>query len=62
LYLLPYRLDLNPIELAFSKLKVPLRPIAARTFEQLIQAIRSICDMFIPEECWNYFIKTGYAS
>lgn len=62
LYLPPYSPDLNPIELAFSKLKAHLRRIGARTFEQLIQAIGSICDMFTPDECWNYFIKAGYAS
>lgn len=62
LYLPPYSPDLNPIEMAFSKLKAHLRRIGARTFDQLLQAIGSICDMFTPDECWNYFIKAGYAA
>ena len=61
LYLPPYSPDLNPIEVAFTKLKAHLRSIGARTFDQLPQAIGSICDMFTPEECWNYFIKAGYS-
>ena len=40
--------DLNPIEMAFSKLKAHLRRIGARTFDQLIEAIGDICDLFHP--------------
>lgn len=53
LYLPPYSPDLNPIEMAFSKLEAYLRRIGARTFDQLLHANGSICDMFTPEECWN---------
>lgn len=62
LFLPPYSPDLNPIEMAFSKLKAHLRRIGARTFDQLIDAIGEICDLFTPDECWNYLAAAGYAS
>jgi transposase len=62
LYLPPYSPDLNPIEMAFSKLKSHLRRIGARTFDQLFDAIANICDMFSPNECWNYLKAAGYDS
>jgi transposase len=54
--------DLNPIEMAFSKLKAHLRRIGARTYDALIQALGDICGLFDPEECWNFFKAAGYAS
>jgi len=62
LFLPPYSPDLNPIEMAFSKLKAHLRRIGARTIEQLIEAVGEICTLFSPDECWNYFRTAGYAS
>lgn len=62
LFLPPYSPDLNPIEQAYSKLKAHLRRIGARSYDQLIQAIGNICDLFQPHECWNFFKATGYAS
>ncbi len=62
LFLPPYSPDLNPIEMAFSKLKAHLRRIGARTFDDLIHAIGEICDLFSPAECWNFFKHAGYAS
>jgi transposase len=62
LFLPPYSPDLNPIEMAFSKLKAHLRKAGARTFDALWRAIGSICDLFSPRECWNYLIAAGYAS
>ena len=62
LFLPPYSPDLNPIEMAFAKLKAHLRRIGARTFDQLFEAIGNVCDMFSPGECWNYLFKAGYAS
>ncbi|WP_244283678.1 IS630 family transposase [Pseudovibrio sp. Tun.PSC04-5.I4] len=55
LYLPPYSPDLNPIELAFSKLKAHLRKIGARSFSAVFKAIGEICDLYDPTECWNYF-------
>ncbi|WP_093164993.1 IS630 family transposase [Aliiruegeria lutimaris] len=62
LYLPPYSPDLNPIEQAFSKLKAHLRRIGARTFSGFFNAIGEVCDLFSPQECWNYFQAAGYAS
>jgi transposase len=62
LFLPAYSPDLNPIEQAFSKLKAHLRKIGARTVEALWQAIGAICDLFTPQECWNYLKAAGYAS
>jgi len=61
LFLPAYSPDLNPIEMAFSKLKAHLRRIGARTYDKLTEAIGSICDLFDPEECWNFLKATGYA-
>ena len=61
LLLPPYSPDLNPIEMAFSKLKAHLRKAKARTFDALWRAIGSICDLFSPQECWNYLKEAGYA-
>ena len=47
----PILADLNPIEMAFSKLKAHLGKAAARTFDALIGAIGDICDLFEPAEC-----------
>ncbi len=62
LFLPPYSPDMNPIEMAFSKLKAHLRRIGARTFDQLIQAIGDICDLFSQDECLNYLRHAGYVS
>ena len=60
LFLPPYSPDLNPIEMAFSKLKARLRAAAARTIDELWKAIGIICAIFTPEECSNYFNAAGY--
>jgi len=51
----PYSPDLNPIEMAFSKLKSHLKTAAMRSFDELLHKIGNICDMFSPQECFNYF-------
>jgi hypothetical protein len=48
--------------MAFSKLKAHLRRAAARTFDALWQALGNICDLFEPQECWNFFKAAAYAS
>ena len=60
LFLPKYSPDLNPIEMAFSKLKAHLRRIGARTIDDLWRAVGSICDLYSPEECQNYFTAAGY--
>jgi transposase len=62
LFLPPYSPDLNPIEMAFSKLKAHLRRIGARSFTGLFDALSEICALYSPDECWNYFTAAGYAS
>ncbi len=62
LFLPKYSPDLNPIEMAFAKLKHWLRKAAARTYDDLWRAIGDVCDLFTPDECWNYLKKTGYVA
>jgi transposase len=59
-YLPPYSPDLNPIELAFSKLKKLLRDGAARTVDKLWELYGRILDQFTESECRNYFKHCGY--
>lgn len=60
LFLPPYSPDLNPIEMAFSKLKALIRKAAARNYDQLWAAVGHVCDLFSEEECYNYFAAAGY--
>lgn len=60
LFLPPYSPDLNPIEMAFSKLKAHLRKRAERSIQGLWNAIGEICDLYGPQECQNYFKAAGY--
>lgn len=59
-YLPPYSPDLNPIEMAFAKLKALLRAIAPRTIPDLWQAITDAINRFTPDECRAYFTAAGY--
>ena len=60
LFLPPYSPDLNPIEMAFSKLKALLRKYAARSFDEITDALGQICELFSITECRNYFKAAGY--
>ncbi len=61
LFLLPpYSPDMNPIEMAFAKLKTLLRKNQARTVETLWRLIGTLLDEFQPDECANYFQAAGY--
>jgi hypothetical protein len=62
LFLPKYSPDLNPIEMAFAKLKTLLRKANARTYDDLWRAIGNICDQFEPQECWNYLEEAGYVA
>ena len=59
-YLPAYSPDLNPIEMAFSKLKTALRKGAARTVTTLMKLIGKLIKTFAPEQCTNYFRHAGY--
>jgi transposase len=61
-YLPPYSPDLNPIELAFAKLKAHLRQAAARTLESLHSALATALDSFSSEQCRGFFRHAQYAS
>jgi transposase len=54
--------DLNPIEMAFAKLKAHLRAAAAGTYDARWRAVGNICELFQPRECWNFLKHAGYAS
>lgn len=60
LYLPPYSPDLNPIEMAFAKLKAALRKAAARSIEALLDAIAAALPTFTAHECLNFFAEAGY--
>jgi transposase len=59
-YLPPYSPDLNPIEMAFSKLKSGLRKAAERSVEPLWDRIGKLLDDFTPDQCANFFQAAGY--
>jgi transposase len=55
IYLPKYSPDLNPIELAFSKLKAHLRKAAEHTIPRLLRRIGCTVTQFSPQECRNFF-------
>lgn len=61
-YLPPCSPYLNPIEMAFSKLKAHLRRIGARSSTSVFNGLREICNIYEPTECWNYFKASVYSS
>lgn len=62
LLLPPYSPDLNPIELAFAKLKTLLRKADERSTEAVWKRIGSLLDEFSSAECASYFKHAGYGS
>jgi transposase len=60
LFVPPYSPDLNPIEMAFSKIKSILRKKAHRTVEALWRELGGIAKCFSPRECRNYLRHAGY--
>ena len=60
LFLPQYSPDLNPIEMAFAKLKTLIRKAAARTYDDLWRAVGDVCDLFTEQECQNFFRAAGY--
>jgi transposase len=61
-YLPPYSPDLNPIELAFAKLKALLRKAGKRSVAELWDFLGQSLDAFTPQECQNYFAQDGYSA
>ena len=60
-YLPPYSPDLNPIELAFSKIKQRLRSLACRTVDRLWSVTQSVLDSITPTDTIGFFRHCGYA-
>lgn len=60
LYLPPYSPYLNPIEMAFAKLKALLRRTAARIRTALWDGITEAHGQFTPAECRNLMVHAGY--
>jgi transposase len=58
-YLPPYSPDLNPIELAWSKVKHALRKAQARTPEALYDALSQALDTLTPANAQGYFKHVG---
>jgi transposase len=61
-YLPAYSPDLNPIEMAFSKLKALLRRTEARDLTSLVTAAAEALDWFSAAECLNFFRHAQYAT
>jgi transposase len=61
-YLPPYSPDLNPIEMAYAKLKALLKKAAARTLEDLWAAIAGALAKITADDCWGFFSAAGYGS
>ncbi len=59
-YLPPYSPELNPIELAWSKLKGFLRTTKARTVPALNEAIRIGMKIITPQDATNWIRHCGY--
>lgn len=59
-FLPPYSPDLNPIEKMWSKVKNSLRSQAARTYEELLQAIALALKQVSPQDARNWFASCGY--
>ena len=60
-FLPKYSPDLNPIGQVFAKLKGLLRQAAARTVDDICDAIGQALKAFSPQECANHFTNAGYA-
>ena len=60
MYLPTYSPDLNPIEEAFSKLKVLLRRAGARTREALLEAMGRALEAVTANDARGFFEHRGY--
>lgn len=60
LYLPPYSPDLNPIELAFAKLKQLMRSAAHRTLDALWRDVQRMLDLITADDAANFIRHCGY--
>jgi len=61
-YLPPYSPDLNPIEMAFAKIKAHMRAFAPRSFEQIVSSLNEALDSFSETICSNLFRHANYTT
>ena len=61
IYLPPYSPDFNPIELAWSKVKTMLRRLKARTWPDLMEALKQALLTITPQDIQGWFAHCGYA-
>lgn len=61
-YLPPYSSDYNPIELCWAKIKQALRSAKARSFDALLEALRTALLSVSPEDINAWFRHCGYVS
>lgn len=62
LYLPTSSPDLNPIAMAFSKLKAELRSAAQTTFDGLVEAVGTALGSFSAVHCRNFLRHASYAT
>ena len=62
LFLPPYSPDLNPIEMCWSKVKTSLRTAAARSYENLSEAISAAIKQITALDAQNWIRHCGYVS
>lgn len=60
-FLPPYSSDFNPIELCWATVKAALRSAKARTFDALLEAMRTTLLSIRPEHASAWFKHCGYA-
>lgn len=59
-FLPPYSPDTNPIEMAWSKVKTILRSFAARSWDELIEAVVTALTAITTSDIANWFRHCGY--
>ena len=59
-FLPPYSPDLNPIELAWSKMKAILRKLKARTYEALLEAVEFALRAITDRDAKSFLRACGY--
>jgi transposase len=60
LFLPPYSPDLNPVEMAFAKVKGLLREAEVRTREALVETIGRALSAVSGRDAWGFFEHCGY--
>jgi hypothetical protein len=45
-----------------QNMKTMIEPLIGRSMKTMFEALGNICDMFNPDECWNFLKAAGYAS